>query len=497
MHTIRFHFPSVFSIALIIISAHASFAERPNIILIFTDDQRADAVGYSGNTAVSTPNLDRLARQGLVFENCFVNTSICAISRANIISGQYPGRHGIDDFFKTFAPDQLQATMPARLQRAGYQTAFFGKWGIGDSPKSTHQGAAVFDYWAGQPHQTSFFYESDCRFVNFNGFERPLNDLCDCPADSRGVAGHRNRIGKANLVDPLHSDSTVIPMHAERFLDGRDQDKPFCMMLFFKGPHSPFPDWDPAVEDATRDLRMPIPPSATLAVANRQPEFIRDSLGGPTGMRYLKEPGFLQQHLRDYYRLVSSLDLGVGRIVKALEERGLDKNTVILFTSDNGHFKGEHGLAGKWLMHEPSLRVPGFIYDPRQAGGLTTRKLVITTDFTVTALALAGIEKPDEMTGLNLLPLITDPASAPWRDAFFYDHPYTHRGKIPKIVGVRTERHSYIRYISETPAYEQLFDLDTDPLQLSNLIKTADADLVESLRQRCNTMRSDVGTLRE
>ena len=173
-------------------------AMRPNIVMIFTDDQRYDAVGYTGNSAVRTPNLDRLAQQGLVFRNCFVNTSICAVSRANLLAGQYPGRHGIKDFHKTFTPDQLKQTVPARLQAAGYQTAFFGKWGIGDSPERTHQGAAVFDYWAGQPMQTCYFHEPDCRFVQFNGFHRPLDDLCDCHADAGARLGYRNRIGKAN-----------------------------------------------------------------------------------------------------------------------------------------------------------------------------------------------------------------------------------------------------------------------------------------------------------
>ncbi len=158
-------------------------AERPNIVMIFTDDQRHDAVGYAGNDAVHTPNLDRLAKQGLIFQNCFVNTSICAVSRANLLSGQYPGRHGISDFYKAFTAKQLADSVPGRLRSAGYQTAFFGKWGIGDSPERTHQGAAVFDYWAGQPEQTNYFHESDCRYVNFDGFTRPLDDLCDVLLD--------------------------------------------------------------------------------------------------------------------------------------------------------------------------------------------------------------------------------------------------------------------------------------------------------------------------
>jgi len=403
-------------------------AERPNIVMIFTDDQRYDAVGYAGNEAVHTPNLDRLAKKGLIFQNCFVNTSICAISRANLISGQYPGRHGIDDFHKTFTDEQLQRSVPARLQRAGYQAAFFGKWGIGDSPERTHQGARVFDYWAGQPMQTCFFHESDCRYVQFDGFDRPLDDLCDCPADARGRMGYRNRVGKANLQTPLHVDSEVTPIHVERFLDGRDTEKPFCMMLLFKSPHAPFTDWDPATEHLTDDHEMPRPPAATLANAAREPGIIKQSLGRPSGMRYLQDPKWFDRHMRDYYRLIASMDAGIGRIMQSLKQRGLDQNTVVLFTSDNGHYKGEHGLAGKWLMHEPSLRVPGFLYDPRQPCGKTTDKMVITTDFSVTMLALAGIDIPDDMTGRDLTALHSN-AEASWRKDFYYDHPYGHGGR--------------------------------------------------------------------
>ena len=478
------------------LAAENGVGRRPNLVLIFTDDQRYDAVGYAGNLAVRTPNLDRLARAGTVFQNCFVNTSICAVSRANILSGQYPLRHGIDDFFKTFSNQQLRDTVPARLQRAGYQTAFIGKWGIGDSPDRTHQGAAVFDYWAGQPMQTCFFHERNCRYVNFNGFDRPLDDLCDCPADARGKTGYRNRIGKANLRSPIHVDSDVTPIHVERFLEGRDSNKPFCLMLFFKSPHSPFEDWAPAMEHVTDDLVMPVPAGATIANSQREPDFIKQSLGHPSGMRYLTDPHVLEKHMRDYYRLIASMDAGVGRVVESLKQRGLADNTVILFTSDNGHFKGEHGLAGKWLMYEPSLRVPGFLFDPRQPTGTISRRMVITTDFSVTLLALAGIDIPDSMTGRDLSEIYANPA-AEWRDDFYYDHPYGHGGKIPRTVGVRGERYVYTRYIDSDPPFEQLFDLHLDPNQLSNLAsQTEHADLLQRLRNRCDELAKDVGPIR-
>jgi arylsulfatase A-like enzyme len=470
---------------------NVSAAERPNLVMIFTDDQRYDAVGYAGNDAVHTPNLDRLAQQGLIFRNCFVNTSICAISRANLLSGQYPGRHGIDDFHKTFTPEQLRRTVPARLRDAGYQTAFFGKWGIGDSPKRTHQGAAVFDYWAGQPMQTCFFHESDCRYVRFNGFDRPLDDLCDCPADASGRLGYRNRVGKANLQAPLHVDAEIAPMHVERFLDGRDVEKPFCLMLFFKSPHGPFTDWDPTTEHLTDGKEMPRPPAATLANANREPKIIKESLGRPSGMRYLQDPKWFDRHMRDYYRLIASMDAGVGRIMQSLSERGLDQNTVVLFTSDNGHYKGEHGLAGKWLMHEPSLRVPGFLFDPRQPCAKATDRMVITTDFSATLLALAGIDIPGDMTGHSLTALYAN-ATAPWRKDFYYDHPYGHGGRIPRTIGVRAETHTYTRYTDPNPPFEQLFDLVSDADQLNNLAGQPNhAALLKRLRKRCDELRSE------
>lgn len=467
--------------------------KQPNIVLIFTDDQRHDAVGYSGNTAISTPNIDRLARRGIIFQNCFVNSSICALSRANILSGQYPSRHGVDDFHKTFSQTQLNQTVPARLQAAGYQTAFFGKWGIGDSPQKTRLGASVFDYWAGQPMQTCYFHQPTCRYCTADGFDKSSDDLCNCPADARSKSGFRNRIGKANLKDPLHVDADVIPLQVDRFLEGRDSSKPFCMMLFFKAPHSPFGDWADETKNVTDDLVMPVPAGSTLANAKREPEIIKRSLGRTTGMRHLNKPKELDRHIRDYYRLITSMDVGIGKITNSIQQRKLDDNTVYLFTSDNGHFLSEHGMAEKWLMYEPSLRVPGFMFDPRSSGGKVSSRQVITTDFSVTTLSLAGLEVPDSMTGRDLATLYDDP-SAPWRNDFYYEHPYGHHGRIPRTVGVRDDQYVYTRYIDPKPNFEQLFELATDPNQLRNLADDpAHAKKLQEMRKRCDELAMEVG----
>ncbi|QDU89310.1 Arylsulfatase [Pirellulimonas nuda] len=466
---------------------------RPNIVMIFSDDQRQDAVGYAGNSAITTPHLDALAKQGMVFRNCFVNTSICAINRANLLSGQYPGRHGIRDFFETFTHQQLRESVPGRLRDAGYQTAFFGKWGIGDTSEKTHLGAAVFDYWAGQPKQTNYFHESDCRHVRYDGFSRSSDDLCDCPADKRGHAGVQVRVGKETLSDPIHHDAEIIPMHAQRFLEGRDPDRPFCMMLFFKSPHGPFSDWDPATREYTAGKTMPIPLAATKANAQREPTVVQSSLGWSAGQTLLDNPARHQASVSDYYRSISSMDMGVGRIMAELHRRGLDQNTVVLFTSDNGHFSGEHGLGGKWLMYEPSLRVPGFLCDLRKPlQEAVSDELVITTDFSATILALAGLPIPDTISGLDLTAL-TDNEEIEWRDDMFYDHPYGHNGKIPTTIGVRTRTHTYTRYTSETPPFEQLFDNQTDPDQLNNLATDPEFNgQLLTLRRRCDQLQEEV-----
>lgn len=487
-----------FLLAAFALPLYAAPPAQPNIVMIFTDDQRHDAVGYIGNHAISTPHLDRLASRGTIFQNCFVNTSICAISRANLLTGQYSSRHGVDDFFKTLSDKQLQASVPGRLQRVGYQTAFFGKWGIGDTPKATRAGATVFDYWAGQPMQTSFFHQPGCRYVDFDGFQRPLDDLCNCPADSRGQAGFHNRIGRDTLRDPLHTDADVIPLQVNRFLQTRDATKPFCMMLHFKAPHSPFADWDESQRSTTDGLNMPVPAAATLENANREPEIIKKSLGAPTGRAYLTREGHLDQHMRNYYRLVSSMDAGVGRVVDAITQAGEASHTVFLFTSDNGHFLAEHGLAEKWLMYEPSLRVPGFFCDPRKPEhlrGHVATSMVITTDFSVTMLRLAGCEAPNDMSGRDLTALVNDP-TIPWREEFYYEHPYGHGGAIPRTVGVRTEQFCYTRYVDRTPPFEQLFDLTTDPNQLTNLAEDAShRTTLAELRSHCDELANSVAVV--
>lgn len=464
-------------------------APRPNILVVFTDDQRSDAVGYAGNDIIQTPTLDRLATRGVVFRNCFVNTSICAVSRANLLTGQYPRRHGINDFFKTFGRRQLDQTYPALLRRAGYTTGFVGKWGIGDSVKSTLEALPIFDFWAGASRQTCFWHDRNCPYVVNNG----RDTVCTCGPDSRGRRGPGNRIGKGGIDNPLHLTTDIFPAKVETFLRTRDRTKPFCLSLFFKAPHSPFTDWDDR-RFAQRHVnaKMPVPLTATPEYERAKPAFLRDNktmLGAASGRNWVENKDALHKHLRGYYRLIEGIDFAMERILAHLAAHGLTDNTVILFTSDNGHFKGEHGMAGKWLMREPSIRVPGFVNDPRLPPGRRGRRLsepVTTIDFTATILELAGVALPGDMQGRSFLPLVEGRKPAePWRTEWFYEHPYTHHGQIPFTIGVRTDRHKYTRYVSREPPFEEFFDLRNDPYEITNLVGTASQHaLINSLRQK-------------
>lgn len=470
-------------------------SRQPNIVFLFTDDQRSDAVGYAGNEKIQTPNMDRLAQEGLRFDNCFVTTSICCISRASVLSGQYARRHDITGFNTTFSPEALQQTYPALLQRHGYYTGFIGKWGVGTLPEKTNVAAKMFDDWQGQPHQTNFWHEADCAFVKFDGKSPHMAGVCDCPPDARGKKGWDVRIGKANMREPKHLSTEIIPAKIEQFLENRDLEKPFCLSLFFKAPHDP-QDYDPRYENLYENLEMPIPRTSKPKFASARPDFLRKhQLGNASGGKWAENHALLQTHIRNYYRLVSGADYAIGKLIESLESRGLAENTVILFTSDNGSFHGEHGFAGKWLMREPSIRVPGFVYDPRlplSTRNRCTGEMVLNIDFTATILDLAGVEIPSSMQGRSLRKL-TEDASGKWREDWFYEHEYTHGGAIQPIIGVRSKDWKYTLYTKQDPPYEELFDLITDPDEVNNLASEPEyQERLSTLRRRCNEYKLEL-----
>ena len=423
------------ALLLAFIAAVASAAEtRPNIIVIVADDLRLDALGFTGNRIVQTPNLDTLARSGTRFRNHFVTTSICNVSRATMFTGQYLRRHHVYEFDTPFTPEQWSHCYPKLLRDAGYRTGFIGKFGVGDSNFIASM-AKQFDYWRGLPGQAGLFFQN--------------ND----PSARHKTA----RFGDEALD----------------FIRSNDARRPFCLSLSFNAPHArdrqPREFWpDPRDEALYAHVQIPVSPKATDEWFGKLPSVAKTSEGRRRWAWRFDTPEKFQNIVKDYYRLITGIDREVGRIVESLNERGLRDNTVIVFTSDNGFFLGERGMADKWLMYEESIRVPMLIFDPREHKSRTTDALTLNIDLAPTILGLAAVGIPKEMQGQSLVPFVQGRRVSNWRRDFFYEH-HTMTKIIPEVEGTRTERWKYVRWVTTSPLFEELFDLKTDPEELHNL----------------------------
>ena len=421
---------------------------------MLTDDQRFDDLGCMGNTLIQTPNLDKLAADGVIFNNAFVTTAICCSSRASILTGQHMRRHGIVDFATPLSSEAMDTSYPVLLRNAGYRTGFLGKMAIGNPSQGLRRLSLPedkFDFWFGFPQSISFRQVVD-------GKERFL--------------------------------TTVLADKAIEFLRTNPTGQPFCLSISFKTPHGPWNYFDPQTPDPYRDTEIPPPASYTRENFEAHPEFLKESLNGNDDWPSNADERLLK-NARTCYRLITGMDSAVGRIVAALEELGMDDNTIVIFTSDHGTLRGSHGLTGKWLMYEESIRVP--LHCPRSSltGRVAwdqTRSDGAEHRYRPTILAMGGAEVPAGMQGRDFGPLLRD-ASLDWRSEWFYEHTYNTRPPrrpIAKSEGVRTERWKYIRYTEHDPPYEQLFDLTRDPGEERNLAGLPKhANVLVDMRARC------------
>ncbi len=441
--------------------APAGGAQRPSFVVFLTDDQSHDTLGCAGNPRIQTPNLDALAARGVRFTNAFVTTPVCAVSRASLLTGQHMGRHGIADFDRPLSAKQWRETFPALLRDAGYRTAFLGKFAIGAPDKSDPElclPADRFDFWYGFPQGIEY----------------------------KQVVG-----GETVYL------TTEMERKAEEFLRSLPADAPFCLIVAFKEPHGPFNYFDPKVPDAYADLDPPLPPTMTLADFDAQPELVRESfLATDNVRRWMEDPTEYKNLVRQMYRTISRADLAVGRITKLLEELGLAQRTVVLMSSDNGQLAGAHGLVGKFLMYEESIRVPLIVADPRagaSARGRVSEAMALNIDLAPTILSMAGVSVPARMQGQDLSQLIADPSS-PVREDWYGEHVYSPERDgptIPKSECVRTQRWKFIHYLETDPPVEQLFDLVADPLEEHDLsADPAHTEMLGELRARCAELRA-------
>lgn len=405
--------------------------QKPNIIFVLTDDQRWDALGAAGNKIIQTPNLDLLAKKGILFKNAYVTTSICCVSRASILSGQYQSRHKINDFKTDFTDEAVQNTYPLLLKQAGYKLGFVGKYGVGDNPPINY-----FDYWT-------------------------------CTNKTQPDYLLKNKEGKlVHNTDSVSNDISI-------FLDRYAKSGPFCLSVGFKAPHEQ--DGTPPkfitqsrFDDLYSNIRIPQPETADPKYWNSFPDFFRTdaNIARIRWKPLFSTDSAYQETVKKYYRLITGVDEAVGKMIAQLKKLGIEKNTIIIFMGDNGFYLGEHGMEGKWYGHEESIRVPLIVYDPRlPQNGKPCTKMALNIDIAPTILAMAGVHIPKTMQGKSLTGFVT--GKTPERKEFFYEHHYEKAPQLPQSEGLVTPTFKYLKYIEY--GYEELYHTSKDPHEKRNL----------------------------
>lgn len=408
---------------------------KPNIIFILTDDQRWDALGFAGNKIIQTPEMDRLAQDGVYFGNAFVTTPICAASRASILTGLYERTHGYT-FEVEKVPDEYMAkSYPQMLRNNGYYTGFFGKLGVNKVNRD-----ALFD--------VSDVYDRNGRFTNRRGYYY-----------------------KTLQGDTVHL-TRYTGEQAMAFIESAPDDKPFCLSISFSAPHAhdPAPDqyfWEPELDRLYRDVVIPGPQLGEDHYFDDLPLIVREGINRKRWTWRFDTPEKYQESVKGYFRMISGVDREIGKIRDVLKNKGLADNTIIILMGDNGYFLGERQLAGKWLMYENALRVPLIIYDPRAKGGLRPAESVLNIDVPATMLDFAGVEIPAHWQGRSLEPLVEGKSSSLKRDAILFEHLWQ-TPMIPPSEAVRTDEWKYLRYINDK-SIEELYNLEDDPMEIHNL----------------------------
>ena len=438
----------------------AQATKRPNIIFFLSDDQRADFLGCAGHPFLQTPTIDRMAENGVRFSNAFVTTSICSTSRATILTGLWERSHRYTFGVPPMSEGLAQQSYPYLLRRQGYHTGFIGKYGVS---------------FANKPEKEMF-----------DSFQ-PLN---------RNLFWKKQKDGSLRHLTDIVGDRAIDYVRANK-------DKPFCLSVSFNAAHAEdgkrasafdhYP-WPPMENGLYEDVIVP-EPAVGRDHWKKLPQFFHNSMHR-TRYEWRDTPEKYQSYAKAYFRMITGLDRNIGRVWDELEKLGIEDNTVIIFTGDNGYFLGSRGFSGKWNHYEESLRVPLVVYDPRlqkDKRGKIVEKFALNVDIPATIMALAqNGEQPTEYQGRSLLPLIEGKAVT-WRTDFFAEHLF-HRFDIPKWEGVRTDRYKYARYFENLPAGEFLFDLHLDPLELNNLAKDPTSGLLlRVMRERTDNLRDELG----
>ncbi|MBM3401788.1 MAG: sulfatase [Bacteroidetes bacterium] len=484
------------------ITAYAQQSKKPNIIIILTDDHAVSTIGAYCSKYGATSHIDRLAKEGALFNKAFVVNSICGPSRAVLLTGKYSHVNGMRDNRDTF--DASQDVFPARLKASGFQTAWIGKWHLVSYPQG-------FTYWNILPGQGQY-YNPD--LINMQG----------------------DTIRKQGYVTDVITELTL------DFLDNRDSSKPFFVVVGEKAPHR---TWMPDIQDLGRfdqvnfplpknfydrytdriaagmqdmsiektmklgyDLKMKSEPDALAAsfLARMDPDqrlkwnayydkidedFRKQKLKG----RELTEWKF-QRYMRDYYSTTLSLDRNIGKILSYLDQNNLSKNTIVVYTSDQGFYMGEHGWFDKRFMYEESMRTPLIIRYPGVIKpGVISNQIVSNVDFAPSFLEAAGLPIPAAIQGKSMMPLLRNFKTSIRKSAYYHFYEYPGEHSVLKHFGIRTSRFKLIRFYEHKDFWE-LYDLEKDPNEMKNLYglknyRSITEDLKAQLQQLCEENKDE------
>ncbi|MUH37402.1 DUF4976 domain-containing protein [Zobellia amurskyensis] len=429
--------------------------DKPNIIFILTDDQRFDALGYAGNELISTPEMDKLAKEGTYFKNAMVTTPICAASRASILTGLYERSHNYNFSTKKIRDVYMQNSYPKILKDNGYYTAFYGKYGV----------------------------RYDGLKKQFNEFES--YDRKDKYPDKRGY--YYKTIGKDTVHLTRYTGQKAID-----FIDSKNSSQPFCLSLSFSAPHAHDSAKDQYFwqDESDKLLKNTIIPPAKLSddlYFKSQPDFVKSGFNRLRWRWRYDTPEKYQYSVKGYYRMISGIDREIKKIRKELKKKGLDKNTVIILMGDNGYFLGERQMAGKWLLYDNSLRVPLIVFDPRVKNQEDSKEMALNIDIAPTILDLAGIQIPQNWHGKSLMPVATKEQTSLKRDTVLFEHLWEFEHISPSE-GVRTKEWKYFRYVNNM-SFEELYHIKNDPQETKNLAKDPEfKSVLEKLRTKCNAL---------
>jgi arylsulfatase A-like enzyme len=462
-------FKNAFVFALFAATAHA--AERPNIVFIFSDDHGYQAISAYNDPRklIDTPNIDRIARQGMRFDRCIVPNSICGPSRATVLTGKYSHANGFYNNAGNMKFDGSQTTFPKLLKAAGYQTAIVGKWHLVSDPTG-------FDYWHILPGQGIYY-------------NPPMID-------------NGKRVKHSGYVTDIITDVSL------DWLKQRDKSKPFVLMMQHKAPHR---EWEPAlrhlgldgdrqypmpeslyddyagrgraehVQDMTiaktmtpKDIKLTPPPQMTpeqrkewdVYYGPRNEAFQKAKPEGKELVRWK-----YNRYMHDYLGCIKGVDESVGRVLKYLDDEGLASNTIVVYASDQGFYLGEHGWFDKRWIFEESLRTPLLIRWPGVTkAGSTDAHMVSNLDFAETFLEAAKLPIPAEMQGRSLGPVLKGESPADWRTSFYY-HYYERPGphNVARHYGVVTERFKLVHFYEPDMNYWELFDVRNDPREMKSV----------------------------